>query len=239
MKNIESLLNLGVVNVAGGTLGEVLEDAVVKDNEIIRPMDDPYSADGGLAVLKGNLAPNGAIVKKSAVSEKMLTFRGPARVFECEEDAIVNMLGQVVKPGECVVIRYEGPRGGPGMREMSIAAHVLQLLNLGESNALITDGRYSGTNYGLCIGHISPEAADGGLLAVVRDGDTIEIDIPRRSISLDLDDRELDQRLARWKPPEPKHDRGILSWYAENVTSSDRGAVLEPRQAAGRDGSPA
>jgi len=234
MKNIKSLLKLGAMNVTGRTLGETLEDAAVKDDDIIRPMSNPYCADGGLAVLKGNLAPNGAIVKKSAVSEKMLSFRGPARVFECEEDAIVNMLNQVVKPGECVVIRYEGPRGGPGMREMSIAAHVLQLLNLGESNALITDGRYSGTNYGLCIGHVAPEAADGGLLAVVKDGDMIEIDIPNRGISLDLDDRELEQRLARWKPPEPKHDRGILSWYAENVSSSDRGAVLEPRRSTAR-----
>jgi dihydroxy-acid dehydratase len=148
------------------------------------------------------------------------------------------MLNQVVKPGECVVIRYEGPRGGPGMREMSIAAHVLQLLNLGESNALITDGRYSGTNYGLCIGHISPEAADGGLLAVVRDGDMIEVDIPNRGISLDLDDRELSRRLARWSPPQPKHDKGVLSRYAENVTSSHRGAVLEPRRPTDPDRSP-
>jgi dihydroxy-acid dehydratase len=218
------------MNVAGRTLGETLADAVVKDHDIIRPMSNPHCTDGGLAVLKGNLAPNGAIVKKSAVSEKMLTFRGPARVFECEEDAIVNMLGQVVKPGECVVIRYEGPRGGPGMREMSIAAHVLQLLDLGDSNALITDGRYSGTNYGLCIGHISPEAADGGLLAVIRDGDMIEIDIPERSISVHLSDQELDQRLAQWKAPEPKHDKGILSWYARNVASSDKGAVLGPRR---------
>jgi dihydroxy-acid dehydratase len=229
MQNIKSLLNLDVMNVTGRTLGEILADAVVKDDDIIRPMDDPYCADGGLAVLKGNLAPNGAIVKKSAVSDTMLTFRGPARVFECEEAAIVNMLNQVVKPGECVIIRYEGPRGGPGMREMSIAAHVLQLLGLGDSNALITDGRYSGTNYGLCIGHVSPEAADGGLLAVLEDGDMIEIDIPNRGLSVDLPDRELKQRLARWKAPEPKHDKGILSWYAQNVTSSDRGAVLEPR----------
>jgi len=238
MQNIKSLLNLEVINVSGRTLGETLEDAAVKDSDIIRPLDDPYCADGGLAVLKGNLARNGAIVKKSAVSEKMLVFRGPARVFECEEEAIVSMLNRVVKPGDCVVIRYEGPRGGPGMREMSIAAHVLQLLDLGESNALITDGRYSGTNYGLCIGHISPEAADGGLLAAVRDGDTIEIDIPGRSIRLEVDERELDRRLARWKPPEPKHAKGILSWYAENVASSDRGAVLEPRRSAARDVSP-
>ena len=234
MQNIKSLLNLEVMNVTGRTLGETLADAVVKDDDIIRPMSNPYCADGGLAVLKGNLAPNGAIVKKSAVSEKMLTFRGPARIFECEEDAIVNMLNQVVKPGECVVIRYEGPRGGPGMREMSIAAHVLQLLDLGDSNSMITDGRYSGTNYGLCIGHISPEAADGGLLAVLRDGDMIEIDIPERSISVDLGDQELNQRLAQWKAPEPKHDKGILSWYARNVASSDKGAVLGPRRVTHR-----
>jgi dihydroxy-acid dehydratase len=230
MRNVESLLNREVVNVTGGTLGETLADAVVKDDDIIRPVSNPYSPDGGLAVLKGNLAPKGAIVKKSAVSESMLCFRGPARVFECEEDAIVDMLGQVVEPGECVVIRYEGPRGGPGMREMSISAHVLQLLGLGDSNALITDGRYSGTNYGLCVGHISPEAADGGLLAVIRDGDMVEIDIPERRIHLDLADRELNERLARWKAPEPVHDRGILSWYARNVASSDEGAVLGPRR---------
>ena len=234
MRNVKSLLHLGVLNVTGRTLGETLEDAVIKDSDVIRPLSSPYCADGGLAVLKGNLAPDGAIVKKSAVAERMLTFRGPARVFECEEDAIVNMLRQVVKPGECVIIRYEGPRGGPGMREMSIAAHVLQLLNLGESNALVTDGRYSGTNYGLCVGHLSPEAADGGILAVVRDGDTIEIDIPERRVCVDLSERELKQRLARWKAPEPAYDKGVLSWYARNVASSDEGAVLGPRRAPHR-----
>jgi dihydroxy-acid dehydratase len=230
MQNIESLLNLDVLTVTGRTLGETLADAVVRDRDIIRPMGNPYAADGGLAVLTGNLARKGAIVKKSAVPKEMLTFRGPARVFECEEDAIVGMLGQVVRRGECVVIRNEGPRGGPGMREMSIAAHVLQLLGLGDSTAMITDGRYSGTNYGLCVGHISPEAADGGPLAVMRDGDAIEIDIPERRIRLDLTEEELSQRLARWKAPEPRHHKGILSWYAQNVASSDEGAVLRPRR---------
>lgn len=232
MKNIESLLELDVLNVSGRSLGETLEDAAVENSDIIRPMSRPYRADGGLAVLKGNLAPNGAIVKQAAVAEQMLVFRGPARVFECEEDAIVNMLNQVAKPGECLVIRYEGPKGGPGMREMSIAAHVLQLLGLGDSNAMITDGRYSGTNYGLCVGHISPEAAEGGLLAVVRDGDMIEIDIPKRRICVDVSDRELAQRLTQWKAPQPRHNEGILSRYVQNVTSSDQGAVLEPRRAS-------
>jgi dihydroxy-acid dehydratase len=233
MQNISSLLNLEAMSVTGRTLGENLSDVVVRDSDIVRPLSNPYRADGGLAVLKGNLAPAGAVVKKSAVSEKMLTFRGPARVFECEEDAIFNMLNQVVKPGDCVVIRYEGPRGGPGMREMSIAAHVLQLLNLGESSALITDGRFSGTNYGLCVGHISPEAANGGHLALVRDGDMIEIDIPGRGIGVDVSDRELNERLAHWKAPAPKHDKGVLAWYSRNVGSSDRGAVLEPGRAPG------
>jgi dihydroxy-acid dehydratase len=226
MQNIKTLLNLEVINVTGKTLGETLRDVVVKDTDIIRPVSNPFSADGGLAVLKGNLAPDGAIVKKSAVSEKMLSFRGPARVFEREEDAISSMLNQVVTPGECVVIRYEGPRGGPGMREMAIPAHLLQLLGRGESNALITDGRYSGTNYGLCVGHISPEAADGGPLAVVRDGDTIAIDIETRTIRLEIPEEELRKRLSEWTRAEPKYKKGILSWYSRNVTSSDRGAIL-------------
>jgi len=165
-------------------------------------------------------------VKKSAVSQKMLSFSGPARVFECEENAIFDMLNQVVKPGECVVIRYEGPKGGPGMREMAIPAHLLQLLGRGESNALITDGRFSGTNYGLCVGHISPEAADGGPLAVVRDGDTIAIDIGKRTISLEIPEPELRKRLSEWKAPEPKYKKGVLAWYSRNVTSADKGAIL-------------
>jgi dihydroxy-acid dehydratase len=230
MKNISSLLNLDVMTVTGENLRNILDDAVIKEPQIIRPMDDPVRPNGGLAVLRGNLAPDGAIVKKSAVPEKMFTYRGPARVFECEEDAIYQMFNGRVTPGECVIIRYEGPKGGPGMREMAIPAHLLQLLGLGDSSALVTDGRYSGTNYGMCIGHVSPEAADGGSLAVVQDGDTIEIDIHERSIRLDIPDDELEKRLAAWKPPEPKYDKGILSWYSRNVTSGDKGAVLRPRR---------
>ncbi len=227
MKNISSLLDLDVLTVSGRKLGEILEEAEIKDDTIIRPMKDPFAPDGGLTVLRGNLAPDGAIVKKSAVPKPMFTYRGPARVFECEEDAIYNMFNNLVNPGECVIIRYEGPKGGPGMREMAIPAHLLQLLGLGETTALLTDGRYSGSNYGMCIGHASPEAAEGGPLAVVEDGDTIEIDIPNRALRLDIPEDELQRRRSAWRPPKPKHSKGILSWYARNVTSGDKGAVLK------------
>ena len=226
MKNISSLLDLDVLTVSGKKLGDVLDEAVIKDAEVIRPMQNPFSPDGGLTVLRGNLAQDGAIVKKSAVPEQMFTYRGPARVFECEEDAIYNMFNNLVTPGDCIIIRYEGPKGGPGMREMAVPAHLLQLLGLGDSSALITDGRYSGSNYGMCIGHVSPEAADGGALAVVQDGDMIEIDIPNRCIRLDIPDDELQKRLAAWKPPQPKHRKGVLSWYSRNVSSGDKGAIL-------------
>jgi dihydroxy-acid dehydratase len=228
MKNVSSLLDLEVMTVSGTSLRHILDDAVIKEPAIIRPMDDPVRPNGGLAVLRGNLAPDGAIVKKSAVPEAMFSFRGPARVFECEEDAIHRMFSGGVTPGECVIIRNEGPRGGPGMREMAIPAHLLQLLGLGESSALVTDGRYSGTNYGMCVGHVSPEAAEGGALAVVRDGDTIEIDIHQRRIRLDIPDDELEERLAAWQAPQPRHRKGVLSWYSRNVTSGDKGAVLRP-----------
>ena len=193
---LDLLLDLDVLTVSGKKLGEVLDGVVVKDPQIIRPMEAPFGPDGGLTVLRGNLAPDGAIVKKSAVPKQMFTYRGPARVFECEEDAIYSMFNNQVTPGECIIIRYEGPKGGPGMREMAVPAHLLQLLGLGESSALITDGRYSGSNYGMCIGHASPEAADGGALAVVRDGDMIEIDIPNRKLAVKLTDEELEKTLA-------------------------------------------
>jgi dihydroxy-acid dehydratase len=234
MKNIASLLDLDVLTVAGRKLGDVLSEAVVKDRSVIRPMDDPVRPDGGLTVLRGNLSPDGAIVKKSAVPPHLFHYRGPARVFECEEDAIYSMFYGHVKQGECIIIRYEGPKGGPGMREMALPAHLLQLLGLGESGALVTDGRYSGSNYGICVGHVSPEAAEGGALAVVQDGDPIEVNIPERRIRLDIPDAELRKRLAAWRPPPPKHRKGILAWYARNVTSGDKGAVLsalrEPAQ---------
>lgn len=226
MKNISNILDLDVLTVSGKRLGEVLDEAEIKDPEVIRPMENPFSPDGGLTVLRGNLAPDGAIVKKSAVPEQMFTYRAPARVFECEEDAIYNMFNNLVTPGDCIIIRYEGPKGGPGMREMAVPAHLLQLLGLGDSSALVTDGRYSGSNYGMCIGHVSPEAADGGPLAVVQDGDMIEIDIPNRCIRLDIPDDELQKRLAAWKPPQPKYRKGVLSWYSRNVSSADKGAIL-------------
>jgi dihydroxy-acid dehydratase len=227
MKNLNSLLHLDVVNVAGKTLGETLEEAVIHDREVIRPIENPVSLDGGLIVLKGNLSPHGSIVKKSAVPEKLRTFQGPAKIFEREEDAIEGMLNQKVKAGDCIVIRHEGPKGGPGMREMSISGHMMQILNLGETSAMITDGRFSGTNYGLLVGHISPEASEGGTLAVVKDGDSIEIDIPNKSIRLDIPEEELEKRLSNWNEPEQKYNKGILAWYSQNVTSADKGAVIK------------
>jgi dihydroxy-acid dehydratase len=173
MKNLSSLLHLDVVNVTGKKLDEILEDAMIHDRDVIRPVENPVSPDGGLVILKGNLSPHGSIVKKSAVPEKIRTFKGPARVFEREEDAIVDIMDQKIQPGDCIVIRYEGPKGGPGMREMSISGHMMQMFNLGETSAMVTDGRFSGTNYGLLVGHISPEAAAGGPLAAVKDGDLI------------------------------------------------------------------
>ena len=236
MKNISPLLHPDVMTVTGKRLGDTLNDAEVKDASVIRPMDDPVRPDGGLVVLRGNLSPDGAIVKKSAVPQALFTYRGPARIFECEEDAIYNMFNGQVKPGECIIVRNEGPKGGPGMREMALPAHLLQLLGLGESSALVTDGRYSGSNYGMCVGHVSPEAADGGPLAAVQDGDAIEIDIPNRSIRIDITDREIEKRLSAWQPAEPKYTKGILAWYSESVTSGDKGAVrkIGSRAARGR-----
>ncbi len=229
MKSISSLLHLDVINVSGKTLRETLKDVEIKDKEIIRPMDNPFSPDGGLVVLKGNLAPDGAIVKKAGTPPNMFKYRGPAKIFEYEEEAIQNLFQGKVKPGECVIIRYEGPKGGPGMREMAVPGHIIQLLGLGESCALITDGRYSGSTYGLCVGHVSPEAAEGGPLAIVREGDIIEVDIPNKTIRLDLPDEEIKKRLAQWKPPEPKYKKGLLAWYSQFVTSADKGAILKPK----------
>jgi dihydroxy-acid dehydratase len=229
MKTISSLLHLDVINVSGKTLRETLKNVEIKDKEIIRPIDNPFSPDGGLVVLKGNLAPDGAIVKKAGTPPNMFKYRGPAKIFEYEEEAIQNLFQGKVKPGECVIIRYEGPKGGPGMREMAVPGHIIQLLGLGESCALITDGRYSGSTYGLCVGHVSPEAADGGPLAIVKDGDIIEVDIPNKTIRLDLPDEEIKKRLTQWKPPEPKYKKGLLAWYSQFVTSADKGAILKTK----------
>ncbi|MBW2622972.1 MAG: dihydroxy-acid dehydratase [Deltaproteobacteria bacterium] len=229
MKNLSSLLNLEVLTVTGKTLAETLESVDIKDNNIIRSLDNPFSPDGGLVVLKGNLSPEGAIAKKSAIADELKYFRGPAKVFECEEEAIHGILNQQVAPGDCVIIRNEGPKGGPGMREMSFSGHILQISGLGKTCAMVTDGRFSGTNYGLLIGHVSPEAADGGLMAVIQDGDPVEIDIHKKTLKLDVPENELNKRMTAWRPPEPKFKKGVLSWYSQNVTSADKGAVIKPR----------
>ena len=226
LKNLSSLLNLEVLNVNGKTLRETLEPVEIKDSTIIRPVDDPFSPDGGLVVLRGLFSPNGAIVKKSAVSEDMKYFKGKARVFENEEEAINGILNGQVSAGECVIIRNEGPKGGPGMREMAAPGHFLQVSGLGKTCAMVTDGRYSGTNYGLLVGHVSPEAAEGGLIAVVQNGDMIEIDINNKTIKLNVPEDELSKRIEKWQPPEPKFKKGILAWYSKNVTSADKGAII-------------
>lgn len=227
LKNIQSLLNCSCINVTGRTIRDLVDQARIEDETIIHPLNRPVASEGGLVVLNGNLAPEGAIVKKSSVPQEMQQFRGPARIFESEEEAIYHLYQQEVKAGECIVIRGEGPKGGPGMREMSVSGHLVQLLGLGTSNALITDGRFSGTNYGLCIGHISPEAADRGVISVLRDGDMIVIDISSQRLDVALSEAEIRQRMENQPPIEPCRQKGILSWYARNVTSAAKGAVID------------
>jgi dihydroxy-acid dehydratase len=219
-------LNLDCITVTGKTLGENISDAVVKDKDVIRPLDNPYSERGGLAVLFGNLAPKGSVLKTGAVSPNMQKFRGPAVIFESEESAAEGILEGKVKPGDVVVIRYEGPRGGPGMQEMLAPTANIMGRGLGESVCLITDGRFSGGTRGACIGHVSPEAAQGGPIALVHEGDFIAIDIPNRKIELQVDEKELARRKAEWKRPPPKIDYGYLARYAAQVTSADTGAIL-------------
>ena len=229
---IKQLLDLGLINpdcmtVTGKTIGEAVANAVNRDPEVIRPIDNPYSKTGGLAVLKGNLAPDGSVVKRSAVVPEMLKHEGPARVFDSEEDAIAAILGGKIVDGDVVVIRYEGPKGGPGMREMLNPTSAIAGMGLGSTVALITDGRFSGASRGASIGHVSPEAAVGGPIALVKEGDMIEIDINNYSINLKVSDEELAKRKAEWQPREPKVTTGYLARYAKMVTSGNRGAVLE------------
>ncbi len=219
-------LNLDCITVTGKTLGENIADAEVKDADVIRPLDNPYSERGGLAVLFGNLAPNGSVVKAGAVAESMMKFSGPAVIFESEESAAQGILEGKVKSGDVVVIRYEGPRGGPGMQEMLAPTANIMGRGLGESVALLTDGRFSGATRGACIGHVSPEAAAGGPIALVQEGDIIDIDIPNRTLNLRISDAELARRKAAWKRPPAKIDYGYLARYAAQVTSADTGAVL-------------
>ena len=222
----KDLLDTSVMTVTGKTMAENLEGVENLNPEIIRPIDHPYSAQGGIAVLKGNLAKDGCVVKQSAVAPEMMVHEGPARVFDSEEDAIAAIYAKKIVPGDVVVIRYEGPKGGPGMREMLNPTSAICGMGLGESVALITDGRFSGATRGASIGHISPEAAAGGLIALVEEGDLISIDIPNCKIELKVSDEVLAKRRAKWVCPEPKVKTGYLARYAKLVTSADKGAIL-------------
>ena len=223
----KGLLNLDCMTVTGKTVGENIKTCANKNPEVIRPVENPYSQTGGIAVLKGNLAPDTGVVKRSAVVPEMLVHEGPARVFDCEEDAIDAIKGGKIVAGDVVVIRYEGPKGGPGMREMLNPTSAIAGMGLGSSVALITDGRFSGASRGASIGHVSPEAAVGGPIALVEEGDTIFIDINNNKLELKVSDEELAARKAKWQPREPKVTTGYLARYAAMVTSGNRGAVLQ------------
>ena len=221
------LLDLDCMTVTGKTVGENIKNAFNRNPEVIRPVDNPYSKTGGLAVLSGNIAPEGGVVKQSAVAPEMLVHEGPARVFDSEDDAIAAILGGQIRDGDVVVIRYEGPKGGPGMREMLNPTSAIAGMGLGSTVALITDGRFSGASRGASIGHISPEAAVGGPIALIEEGDIIKINIPEKSLNVDVPEDVLAARRAAWKPREPKITTGYLARYAAMVTSGSRGAVLE------------
>ena len=225
--NKKGLLHTECMTVTGKTVGENIKDCVNLNPEVIRPIDNPYSQTGGLAVLKGNLAPDGGVVKRSAIVEEMMVHEGPARVFDCEEDAIAAIKGGKIVEGDVVVIRYEGPKGGPGMREMLNPTSAIAGMGLGSSVALITDGRFSGASRGASIGHVSPEAAVGGPIALVEEGDIISINIPELKLEIKVSDEEMQARKAKWQPREPKVTTGYLARYAAMVTSGNRGAILE------------
>lgn len=220
-------LHLDCLTVTGKTLGENIAAAEVKDDDVIRPLTNTYSDQGGLGILFGNLAPNGCVIKTGGVEPSMMQFTGPAVIFESQEEAAAGILDGTVKAGDVVVIRYEGPRGGPGMQEMLAPTSNLMGRGLGNSVALITDGRFSGGTRGACIGHVSPEAAAGGPIGLVKPGDSIEIDIPNRLLTLHVDEQEIERRRAKWTPRDPKIMHGYLGRYAAHVTSADTGAVLE------------
>lgn len=223
----KGLIHKDCMTVTGKTMGENIAGCVNRNPQVIRPVEDPYSQTGGLAVLKGNLAPDGSVVKRSAVVEEMMVHEGPARVFDCEEDAIAAIKGGRIVKGDVVVIRYEGPKGGPGMREMLNPTSAIAGMGLGSSVALITDGRFSGASRGASIGHVSPEAAVGGPIALVEEGDIISINIPALSLEIKVSDEELAKRREKWQPRQPKVTSGYLARYASMVTSGNRGAILE------------
>jgi dihydroxy-acid dehydratase len=223
----KNIIHLNVMTVTGKTLGENLSRVQVRDHEIIRPTDNPYHVKGGIAVLYGNLAPDGAVVKQSAVADEMLVHEGPARVFNSEDEAQTAILGAKINPGDVVVIRYCGPKGGPGMPEMLSPTSAIIGMGLGKSVALLTDGRFSGGTQGACLGHISPEAAVGGPIGLVKEGDIIHIDIPAKKIELKVDNAELENRRKEWQPPEPKITSGYIARYTKLVTSGSTGAILK------------
>ncbi len=225
--NKKNLLYTDLITVTGKTVAENIKGCVNKNPEVIRPIENPYSQTGGIAVLKGNLAPDSGVVKRSAVAPEMMVHEGPARVFDCEEDAIAAIKGGKIVAGDVVVIRYEGPKGGPGMREMLNPTSAIAGMGLGSSVALITDGRFSGASRGASIGHVSPEAAVGGPIALVEEGDIIQINIPENTLNVDISDEEMERRRAAWTPREPKITTGYLARYASMVTSGNRGAILE------------
>jgi dihydroxy-acid dehydratase len=227
LKVLAPLLSLDLPTVTGETLGERARGAIVTRAEVLHPLQSPLSPEGGLAILRGNLAPDGAVVKQSAVVPAMLRHTGPARVFECEEELENTLSAQAIQPGDVLVIRNEGPRGGPGMRELSIPAAMLTGMGLNDSVAMITDGRFSGATRGPCIGHVAPEAFVGGTIALVRDGDRIEIDIPTRRLELLVPDAELAHRQADWKRRPPAVSGGFLELYSQTVTQADQGAILK------------
>lgn len=224
LKELGDHIHQDVLTVTGKTLGETVKDASVLNREVVRPKDNPVHKEGGIAILKGTLAPEGAVVKQSAVDPKMLKFEGPTKVFDSEEDALKAIMKQGINLGEVIVIRYEGPKGGPGMKEMLKPTAALMGIGLGSEVALVTDARFSGATRGPCIGHVTPEAMSGGPIAVVREGDIISIDIPNRRVDLKIPEEELRERLRRWRPPEPKVKKGVLAAYSKIVKPTSKGA---------------
>jgi len=225
MKELSSLLHLDAITVTGKTVGENIKQALVLDPNVIRPLTDPVHREGGIAVLSGNLAPKGAVVRATAISPGMLVHRGPARVFNSEEESMRAILKKEIREGDVVVIRYEGPKGGPGMREMLSPTATIAGMGLSEFVALVTDGRFSGATRGPCIGHVSPEAAEGGPIAALKNGDVIEIDVPKRKLNVELSEEELRKRLKSWKPRRPKV-KGYLARYSQLVKPAETGGVL-------------
>jgi len=225
MKELSPILHLNAVTVTGKTVEENIEQTVILDANVIRPLANPVHPEGGIAILEGNLAPKGAVVKATAISPKMLVHKGPARVFDSEEEAMKAILNKEIREGDVVVIRYEGPKGGPGMREMLSPTATIAGMGLSESVALVTDGRFSGATRGPCIGHVSPEAADGGPIAVLKNGDIIEIDVPKRKLNVKLNDEDLENRLKSWKPKQPKVREGYLVRYSQLVEPAHMGSV--------------